>query len=95
MPTPAPRCFVCYPSPLPERYQGDPAATSFMSGLAYGLVVLAVRDEGEGLCDLHRPMVAEGLAVIEESLDALEDEGEREMFRVTELNSEKGKARAN
>lgn len=73
-PMPASRCFVCYPSPLPDRYQGEPNATSFMSGLTYGLLVLAVRDEGEGLCDLHRPMVAEGLEVIEESLDALDEE---------------------
>ena len=55
------RCFVCAPEPLPEPYcinrVEGPNNASFMSGLAYGLVILGYCEEGTGLCAYHRVMV--------------------------------------
>ena len=72
------RCFVCTPEPLPEPYCVNlvegPNIASFMTGLAYGLVILGYREGGTGLCAYHRVIVDQGLDAICEELDELDAE---------------------
>jgi hypothetical protein len=76
------RCFVCFPPPLPTEFQndcnGEPdiRAACFMSGVAYALVILSyVKEEGDGLCAVHKPLFVKVLDTIENVLDELVKDG--------------------